>query len=144
MKKDYQFKHGNNTPILKRNKRKPKPAPPINSRRNPSVLNSEPDYEEVYSKKIEDRLFELDCIDLNAEVQKQKTSEPIKTEPDIIPEQDDVKIYQPRRKNTPKQPDKEIYEPKKTRRMIILAIVLGLLGVGFLTLGVCIGLSYIL
>lgn len=126
---DFHFKHESRTPVNKKPKRfkKPNPAPPINSRRNPSALpNESSPYDSVSEKKIMDRVEEIE-IDIG---QFDFQRDPDK---DIYSSSESLKIYSPENKKSDKGKD--------SKKLIRIAAVLVAAGIVFLGIGLYIWLN---
>lgn len=127
--RDFHFKYENSIPVKKKpeNRKKPKPSPPINSKRNPSVaLSYDSPYDEIPEEK--------DTAVKTGEKLVKVDTEP-KTDERAFPEED-IKIYS--RKTPEKNP------PVKRSRLIYLALALIILGICFLAAGIYFGVTYLL
>lgn len=123
--RDFHFEYENSIPVKKKpeNRKKPKPSPPVNSRRNPSVaVNYESPYDEVPEEKtaypavVEEKFEDI-------------APEPEREEKVYIEDiEDDVKIY------SRKKDEKKL--PEKSGKLMYLAIVLIVIGICFLGVGI--------
>lgn len=140
MSKDFHFKHEKIEQKPKRvNFLKPKPAVPINSRRNPSVIKEEKtDYDEVFPDRTEEKVSGSDLIDLNAD--NKEESEKIRIA-ENKEEREDVKIYNPKKEKAKARMLAEY--SRTTKRMIAAAVVLVVLGLICLGIGIYFGIKFL-
>ncbi len=119
--RDFHFEYENSIPVKKKpeNRKKPKPSPPVNSRRNPSVAVN---YESPY-----DEFFEEKTVTSNSE-EKYVKNETEPKERERAFSEEDIKIYS--RKTPEKKP------PEKSGKLMYLAIVLIVIGICFLGVGI--------
>ena len=127
--RDFHFEYENSIPVKKKpeNRKKPKPSPPINSRRNPSVaVNNESPYDDVPEEKTVINTEYFEVID-------DKTEPEIKREEETFIEED-VKIY------SRSKPEEKL--PAKSKKLMVSAVILVIIGACFLAAGIYFGIKY--
>ncbi len=129
--RDFHFEYENSIPVKKKpeNRKKPKPSPPINSRRNPSVaVNNESPYDDVPEEATAVNTEDLEVIGEIAEPEPE-----VKREEEAFFEED-VKIYS--RSKPEEKP------PAKSKKLIAAAVALAVIGACFLAAGIYFGIKY--